>query len=128
LTGNLPGFGAVVVEYFVNAGWLYGEISCPVMDHRWEDTRITWMDAVYLEHSKFQQAVVVRTVSGVTQPTVLERFHSLDELEIREADSVVHFKHGGNIFFRQTPAAVQNRLWCYDEFCSRFYWAASMKV
>jgi len=126
LSGLLPGFGAVAIEYFMNAGWLYGGVSCPVMDHRWEDTKITWMDAVYLEHSKSQQAGVVRTVSGVTQPTVLERFHSLDVLEIREADSGVQLKHGGNIFFRQTPAAVQNRLWCYDEFCNRFYWAVSL--
>ena len=75
-----------------------------------------------------QQVVVVRTVSGVTQPTVIERFRSLDVLEIREGSSVVQLKHGGNIFFRQTPSAVQNRLWCYDEFCDRFYWAASMKA
>ena len=128
LSGNLPGFGAVVVEYFLNAGWLYGEVSCPVMDHRWEDTKITWMDAVYLEHSKSAQAGVVRTVSAISQPTGLERFHSLDVLKIREAGSVVQLKHGGNIFFRQTPAAVQNRLWCYDEFCDRFYWAVEIKA
>jgi hypothetical protein len=126
LSGLLPGFGDVVIEYFMNAGWLYGEVSCPAMDHRWEDTNITWSDAVYLEHSKSAQAGVMRTVSAVTQPTSLDRFHSLDELEICEADSVVHFKHGGNIFFRQTSAAVQNRLWCYDEFCNRFYWAVSL--
>ena len=70
---------------------------------------------------------MVRTVSGVTQPTVLERFHSLDVLEIREADSLVQLKHGGNIFFRQTPTSVQNRLWCYDEFCNRFYWAVAIE-
>ena len=126
LSGFLPGFGAVVVEYFMNAGWIYGEVSCPLMDHRWEESKITWKDAVYLEHSKSAQASVVRTISAVTQPTVRERFHSLDMLEIRESNSVVQLKHGGNIFFCQTPAAVQNRLWCYDEFCNRFYWAAAI--
>jgi hypothetical protein len=126
LSGLLPGFGGVVIEYFVNAGWLYGEVSCPAMDHRWKNTNITWSDAVYLEHSKSQQAGVIRTVSGVTQLTVLERFHSLDVLDICEGDSVVQLMHGGNIFFRQTTAAVQNRLWCYDEFCNRFYWAVSL--
>ena len=128
LSGNLPGFGEVVIEYFMNAGWLYGEVSCPVMDHRWEDTKITWKDAVYLEHSKSAQAGVVRSVSAVTQPTVLDRFHSLDVLEIRDSSLVVQLKHGGNIFFRQTSAAVQNRLWCYDEFCDRFYWAVSLEA
>ena len=128
LSGNLPGFGEVVVEYFLNAGWLYGEVSCPTMDHRWEDTKITWKDAVYLEHSKSAQAGVVRTVSAISQPTGLERFHSLDVLKIREAGSVVQLKHGGNIFFRQTPAAVHNRLWCYDEFCDCFYWAVSLEA
>ena len=126
LSGLLPGFGDVVIEYFMNAGWLYGEVSCPAMDHRWKNTNITWSDAVYLEHSKSQQAGVIRTVSGVTQLTVLERFHSLDVLDICEGDSVVQLMHGGNIFFRQTTAAVQNRLWCYDEFCNRFYWAVSL--
>ena len=128
LSGDLPGFGRVVIEYFLNAGCLYGEVSCPVMDHRWEDTKITWKDAVYLEHSKPPQAGVVRAVSAVTQPTSLERFHSLDVLEIRGGSLAVQLRHGGNIFFRQTPEAVQNRLWCYDEFCDRFYWAASMKA
>ena len=126
LSGILPDFGEVVIEYFMNSGWLYGEVSCPVIDHRWEETKITWMDAVYLEHSKSARAGVVRTVSAVTQPTSLLQFHSLDVLEIHEPDSVVRLKHGGNIFFRQTPVAVQNRLWCYDEFCNRFYWAVSL--
>jgi len=125
LAGILPGFGAVAIEYFMNSGWIYAEVLCPLMNHRWEESKITWNDAVYLEHSKSPHAGVVRTVSAVTQPTALERFHSLDVLEIRGADSVVQLKHGGNIFFRQTPATVQNRLWCYDEFCDRFYWAAS---
>ena len=127
LSGQLPGFGGVVIEYFMNAGYLYSEVSCPVMDHRWEDTKITWKDAVYLEHSKPSQASVVRTVSAVSQPTALERFHSLDVLEIRDGSSAVNLKHGGNIFFRQTPGAVQNRLWCYDEFCNRFYWAVAIE-
>jgi hypothetical protein len=126
LSGLLPGFGDVILEYFINAGWLYGEISARSMDRRWDDTKIAWGDCVYIEHAKSSGAQVVRTVSGVTQPTGLERFHSLDVLEIREPGHTLTFRHGGNVFFRQTPVAVQNRLWCYDEFCDRFYWAVSL--
>ena len=127
LSGLLPGFGGVAVEYFMNAGCLYGEVSFPSMDHPWVDTKITWKDAVYLEHSKSAQTGVVRTISGVSQPTKLEHFHSLDVLEIHEDSSVLHLKQGGNIFFRQAPETIQNRLWCYDEFCDLFYWGVEVK-
>lgn len=127
VAGMLPGFGEVTVEYFISGGWLYGEITAASMDQRWDDTRIGWGDCVYLEHARPSQPQVVRTVSGVTQPTALERFHSLDSLELKGAGQSFHLRHGGNIFFQQTPVAVQNRLWCYDEFCNRFYWAIFLK-
>ena len=112
----------------MSAGCLYAEVSFPSMDHTWVDTKITWMDAVYLEHSKSAQADVVRTVSGVSQPTRLEYFHSLDVLEIHEGNSAVRLKQGGNIFFRQEPESVQNRLWCYDEFSDLFYWGVEVQT
>jgi hypothetical protein len=126
LRGTLPGFGEVAIEYFVRGGWLWGQVKAVAQERRWTDTRICWADCVHLEHVKPAGAEVWRTVSGVTEPTRLERFHSLDELAFRGEGRAWRFRHGGNIFFRQTPVAVQNRLWCYDEFCDTFHWGVAL--
>jgi hypothetical protein len=128
LRGTLPGFGEVSIEYFTSGGWLWGQIKAESQERRWTDTRICWADCVHLEHAKPASAEVWRTVSGVTEPTRLERFHSLDEMAFRGRDRAWRFRHGGNIFFRQTPEAVHNRLWCYDEFCDTFHWGVALEV
>jgi len=48
-------------------------------------------------------------------------------LAFRGQGSLWRFRHGGNIFFRQTPEAVHNRLWCYDEFCDTFHWGVALE-
>jgi hypothetical protein len=126
LRGTLPGFGEVAIEYFVSGGWLWGQVKAVAQERRWTDTRICWADCVHLEHATPAGAQVWRTVSGVTEPTRLERFHSLDELAFRGQGRAWRFRHGGNIFFRQPPEAVQNRLWCYDEFCDTFHWGVAL--
>ncbi len=126
LAGTLPGFGDATLEYFINGGQLFCEVSTTNPHILADDTRICWGNCVYLEHAKPGGAVVERTVSGLTQPTASERFHSLDRLAVRDAGGVLHLGHGGNIFFRQTERTVQNRLWCYDEFCDRFWWSVQI--
>jgi len=127
LRGMLPGFGEVAIEYFVSGGWLWGQVKAVAQERRWTDTRICWADCVHLEHAKPAGAAVWRTVSGVTEPTRLERFHSLDELAFRGRGRAWRFRQGGNIFFRQTPEAIHNRLWCYDEFCDAFHWGVALE-
>jgi hypothetical protein len=127
LRGTLPGFGEVALEYFVSGAGLWGQIKVVAQERRWTDTRICWADCVYLEHAKPAGAEVVRAVSGLTEPTRLERFHSLDALAFRGGEHPWRFRHGGNIFFRQTPEAVHNRLWCYDEFCDTFHWGVALE-
>lgn len=126
VAGRLPGFGEMVVDYFACGGWFYGQIKAVSTIPHWNDTRTTWADCVYLEHTKPPGASVLRTVSNVTQPTALERFHSLDRLAIQAAGRVWSLRHGGNIFFRQTPDTVRNRLWCYNEFCDTFHWGVAL--
>jgi len=126
LTGLLPGFGEVCIGYFVHGNRLYGEVSVKDPAFAWSSAEVCWGRCVVLEHAKPPLARVVRTVSGVSEPTTLEKFHSLDVLEIRNNDAALRLGHGGNIFFRQSPEAVQNRLWCYDEFCDRFWWSLSL--
>lgn len=125
--GNLPGFGEVKLEYFISRASLYCEAAVTEQQGKWRMDKICWADCVYLEHAKAESAEVIRTVSGVSQATRLERFHSLDTLELQDEQNNILLRHGGNIFFRQTATAVHNRLWCYDEFCDRFWWAVDLR-
>jgi len=122
ITGLLPGFGAVMLKYFINANQLYCEVSVADPKFPWSDTQICWGRCVYLEHTKTKSSNVIRTVCGVSEPTAKERFHSLDTLFFDNR----YLHHGGNIFFRQTDTTVCNRLWCYDEFCDRFWWSVEL--
>ncbi len=126
MSGILPGFGKMTLEYFFSNKRLYCEFAVTEQTVKWSMGRTCWNDCVYLEHAKPEPAEVVRTVSGVSQATELERFHSLDTLELRNAGYYIRLRHGGNIFFRQTETAVCNRLWCYDEFCDCFWWAVEL--
>lgn len=126
LSGLLPGFGEARIEYFVHGHHLYGEVSVKDPNFAWTSAEVCWGRCVVLEHAKPPLARVLRTVSGVSEPTTLEKFHSLDVLEIRNKETALRLGHGGNIFFRQSPEAIQNRLWCYDEFCDRFWWSLSL--
>ncbi|MFZ2657560.1 MAG: hypothetical protein WAX69_21675, partial [Victivallales bacterium] len=126
LSGKIPGFADAVLEYFFGTGGLLCEISVGRPLFVWSDTKISWGSCVYLEHSKDESAEIIRNVSGVAQATGIEKFHSLDFLDIRNEKVPIRLRHGGNIFFRQTKKAVHNRLWCYDEFCDKFWWGAGL--
>ncbi|MEI8245428.1 MAG: hypothetical protein WCI51_06325 [Lentisphaerota bacterium] len=126
IAGTLPWFGGVILEYFASGNRLYGEVSVADPKFPWTDTKICWGSCVYLEHAKPHICKVVRTVSGVSEPTAKERFHSLGTLELNGEEQQLRLHHGGNIFFRQTEKTVCNRLWCYDEFCDRFWWAIEL--
>lgn len=125
---HLHCFGQVTLEYFINSGRLYCEAAITSQEAKWSANKICWNDCVYLEHSKSEESQVIRTVGGISQPTQLEYFHSLDILKFKHLDSLICFRHGGNIFFRQTEKTVQNRLWCYDEFCNRFWWSVDLHL
>ena len=126
-SGKIPGFADLVLEYFFGADGLFCEISAGTSSFIWPDTKISWGSCVYLEHARDAGTKIVRNVSGVSQPTEIEKFHSLDSIEIRNRKQTIRLRHGGNIFFRQTKNAVQNRLWCYDEFCNKFWWGIDIK-
>ena len=126
VSGKIPGFADMVLEYFFGADGLFCEISTGTPSFIWSDTKISWGSCVYLEHSRDAGTEIIRNVSGVSQPTGIEKFHSLDFIEICNRKAMVRLKHGGNIFFRQTKNTVQNRLWCYDEFCNRFWWGVEL--
>jgi hypothetical protein len=126
VSGAIPGYAEATLEYFFGGGCLFCEVTAGTPSFTWPDTKTCWGSCVYLEHEKGAGAEIIRTVSGVSQPTGKEKFHSLDILEIRAGKNVLRLRHGGNIFFRQTEKAVMNRLWCYDEFCSRFWWGVEL--
>lgn len=118
LTGTIPSFGGIRLEYFLSGGVLYG-VAGRLDDRRqWDMAAIEWADAVWFRHETAPGEAVIRTVCSVSEPTTLEYFHSQNELLIGGR----RLLHGGNIFFRRTENAVENRLWCYGEFCSSFYW------
>jgi hypothetical protein len=126
VSGKIPGFADMVLEYFFGADGLFCEISAGTPSFIWSDTKISWGSCVYIEHARDVGTEIIRNVSGVSQVTGIEKFHSLDFIEIRNRKAMVRLKHGGNIFFRQTTNTVQNRLWCYDEFCNRFWWGVEL--
>ena len=126
VSGKIPGFAVVVLEYFFGADGLFCEISAGTSSFIWPDTKISWGSCVYLEHSRDAGTEIIRNVSGVSQATVIEKFHSLDFIEVCNRKQTIRLRHGGNIFFRQTKNTVQNRLWCYDEFCNRFWWGMEL--
>jgi hypothetical protein len=128
LKGRLPGFGQVRLEYFINGGMLYCAVIVVEQEASWSSDEACWDDCAYLCHAKSVDTQVIRTVSGISQPTGLKRFHSLGKLELRGDRDSINLRHGGNIFFRQTGTAVHNRLWCYDEFCDRFWWGVELKT
>jgi hypothetical protein len=125
-SGKIPGFADAVLEYFFGNDGLFCEVSAGTPSFIWPDTKISWGSSVYLEHSRDAGTEIVRNVSGVLQPTGIEKFHSLDFIEISNRKIPVRLRHGGNIFFRQTKNTVQNRLWTYDEFCNRFWWGIDL--
>ncbi len=122
LTGNIASFGRVRLSYFIADGVLYAVIARLDDQRKWDMSFVEWSDAVYLRHVKTPEEPVIRTVCSVSQPTELELFHSLDTLTIGQ-----HWLyHGGNIFFRQSGDHLDNRLWCYGEFCRSFWWGLKL--
>jgi hypothetical protein len=126
LTGNLSGFGTVTLAYFIAGRRLFCEVSIASNPLRVARDAQCWERCVSLEHAKPAGAEVWRRVSGVVQPTRREAFHSLDVVELRRGGETRVLGHGGNIFFRQTPTTLSNRLWCHDEFCDCFWWSVAL--
>lgn len=126
LDGRIPGWGALTVAYaLAEDGTLFAELDAYDQEHPWDEARICWADCVALEHDLPADGVVVRTVGGVSEATVQPRFHSLGGVELRLLGGGLRLGHGGSIFFRQQPGRLLNRLWCHDEFSTRFWWSAA---
>jgi len=122
LTGTIASFGKVRLKYFIADAVLYTVIERLDDDRKWDMSAIEWSDAVYLRHCKTPEAPVIRTVCSVSEPTELDLFHSLDTLSVGKRTLL----HGGNVFFRQGADYVDNRLWCYGEFCRSFWWGIQL--
>lgn len=122
LTGSVAGFGKVSLTYFIADAVLYVVMARLDDERKWEMSAVEWNDAVYLRHAKSPAEPVIRTVCSVSEPTELDYFHSLDSLSIGKHA----LYHGGNVFFRQSVDYVDNRLWCYGEFCRSFWWGIKL--
>lgn len=123
LSGVLEGFGGLTLEYYIGGEWLYCQLRAQREQAEWQSDRTAWLDCVYLEHAKPRGAVVERNIAGIMEPTTKAVFHSLESLNLCGAGGPLALRHGGNMFFRQDDGTVQNRLWCYGEFATGFWWA-----
>lgn len=128
ISGRWADYGPITIEYFLSSGQLFGVLSGSRSAASWEASRTCWADCVYLEHANLPASQVIRVVSGIAQPTELAQFHSLSTLTLRSDARNIVLQHGGNIFFRQDQASLHNRLWCYGEFCTRFWWSVGLET
>lgn len=122
LNGAVAGFGSLQITYFFGKDNLYAVIEATTQHHLWQGGATDWRDCIRLSHGKAARDPVLRHLSGVAEPTKLDYFHSLDALTVGKHTLC----HGGNIFFRQSADRVENRLWCYGEFCRSFWWGIKL--